>query len=129
MPGRKPGAEVIPSGVAFASLISPYTVDDVRVLGLLLLLLAWGAVQLPMAWCNQTGLHPEIPVGHDDHDHEDAHERVEIDYLVINHELATATPLIAAVVAPPLLRLLVLSAATPERAAAPPGRLTTVQLL
>jgi hypothetical protein len=110
-------------------LISPYTVGDVRVCGWLLLLLAWGAVQFPMAWCDHSGLHPEIPVSHDDHDHDEAHERVDLDLVLVIDEVGLSAP--STVRIDDHLDSMVRNpqSSAPERAAAPPGRLTTVRLL
>jgi hypothetical protein len=110
-------------------LISPYTVGDVRVCGWLLLLLAWGAVQFPMAWCDHTGLHPEIPVSHDDHDHDEAHERVDLDLVLVIDEVELSATLVVRIDDQLVSMVRDLQSSAPERAAAPPGRLTTVRLL
>ena len=109
-----------------------------RVFAWILIVLAWGAVQLPMAWCDQSGLHPEIPVGHDhdehDHDHDktEVHHRVDLDIVLPGGGIEEVEPLVAAVGSAPgdavLVSVRIESARCPE---SPPGRarLTTVLLL
>jgi hypothetical protein len=105
----------------------------VRVLQWLLLALAWGTVQFPMAWCDDAGLHPEIPASHASHDHHDSgsvHERVELEIVLRQEEFAAPAPIVARVA--PLLRACGGAQCTPAgtvRRADPPGPLTTVRLL
>ena len=120
----------------------PYTVVVVRIVRWSLLVFALASVQIPMAWCEQSGLHPEIPAPHDHHNHDherpNVHPSVELEFVVpsgaqpsfLALSFGALAALVEAVASPiPVLR----SSAADGRALVlvPPGsaRLTTVQLL
>jgi hypothetical protein len=83
-----------------------------------------------MAWCDQAGLHPEIPVGHDhDHDHDEAHERVAVDLVLVGDGMELAMPVADSLAENTPLETDVVVASRSERTGEPPGLLSTVRLL
>jgi len=88
-----------------------------------------------MAWCDEGGLHPEIPASHKahDHDHHDgtsAHERVDLEMVLLHQGAGAPAPIVARGTPPSPPRGPVEGVMRrAELRADPPGRHSPVRLL